>query len=53
MLTKPNRTLVMTGGSDGIGRRAAVDLLRGNRDIHLVILVRGGRGPKLAERACG
>jgi NAD(P)-dependent dehydrogenase (short-subunit alcohol dehydrogenase family) len=45
---KARRTLVMTGGSSGFGRNAAVHLLRGHPDQHLLLTVRGGHGPRLA-----
>jgi NAD(P)-dependent dehydrogenase (short-subunit alcohol dehydrogenase family) len=42
------RTLVMTGGSSGLGRRAAVHLLRDHPDQHLLLTVRHGHGQRLA-----
>jgi NAD(P)-dependent dehydrogenase (short-subunit alcohol dehydrogenase family) len=39
-------TIVWTGGSSGIGRRAAAEVLRRYPSIHLLILVRGGRWPQ-------
>ena len=42
------RTLVMTGGSSGLGRNAAVHLLRDHPDQHLLLTVRGGHGQGLA-----
>jgi NAD(P)-dependent dehydrogenase (short-subunit alcohol dehydrogenase family) len=42
------RTLVMTGGSSGLGRRAAAHLLRGHPDQHLLLTVRDGHGQRLA-----
>ncbi|MGP4049737.1 SDR family NAD(P)-dependent oxidoreductase [Streptomyces sp. 2A115] len=47
-LHSPTRTVVMTGASRGIGRVAAQHLLRGRPDLHLVILVRGTDGERLA-----
>jgi NAD(P)-dependent dehydrogenase (short-subunit alcohol dehydrogenase family) len=46
---EPRSTIVWTGGSNGIGRRAAAEVLRRHPGIHLLILVRGGRGPQLAS----
>ncbi|HEY1704493.1 MAG TPA: SDR family NAD(P)-dependent oxidoreductase [Trebonia sp.] len=46
---KAGHTIVWTGGSNGIGRRAAAEVLRRDPDAHLLILVRGGRGPQLAS----
>lgn len=42
-------TVVWTGASSGIGRRATAEVLRRYPDVHLLILVRGGRGPQLAS----
>lgn len=48
MATSTDRTLLVTGGSNGIGRKAVADLLRDHPELHLVILVRGaGRGEAL------
>jgi len=41
-------TLLITGGSSGIGRKAAVCLLREHPDQHLLLLVRGGRADRIA-----
>lgn len=45
---EPSSTIVWTGGSSGIGRQAAAEVLRRYPGVHLLILVRGGRGLKLA-----
>jgi NAD(P)-dependent dehydrogenase (short-subunit alcohol dehydrogenase family) len=45
---KHDMTVVFTGESSGIGRHAAAELLRQHPNMHLLILVRGGRGPRLA-----
>jgi NAD(P)-dependent dehydrogenase (short-subunit alcohol dehydrogenase family) len=43
-------TIVWTGASSGIGRRAAAEVLRRRPDLHLLILVRGGgQGAPLAS----
>lgn len=39
--TSPTRTVVMTGASRGLGRRAAIDLLH-DHDVHLIALARSG-----------
>lgn len=43
------RTYVMTGGSAGFGRRAVALMLSEHPDLHLVLLVRGLRGPALVD----
>jgi NAD(P)-dependent dehydrogenase (short-subunit alcohol dehydrogenase family) len=47
-MTTATSTLLMTGGSSGIGRKAAVCLLREYPDHHLLLLVRGGRAERIA-----
>jgi NAD(P)-dependent dehydrogenase (short-subunit alcohol dehydrogenase family) len=47
-IPQPQQTLVMTGGSSGIGRHAAGYLLRDYPAHHLLLLVRGGRGQQIA-----
>jgi NAD(P)-dependent dehydrogenase (short-subunit alcohol dehydrogenase family) len=47
--TTTPRTIVMTGVSRGFGRLAAVEILRGDADVHLGILARSG-GDALAEQ---
>jgi NAD(P)-dependent dehydrogenase (short-subunit alcohol dehydrogenase family) len=42
-------TLVMTGGSSGLGRTAAAHLLREHPEQHLLIVVRGRRPDQIAE----
>jgi NAD(P)-dependent dehydrogenase (short-subunit alcohol dehydrogenase family) len=46
---EPSRTIVWTGGSSGIGRLAAAEVLLRYPDVHLLILARGGRGAQLAS----
>lgn len=45
----PTRTIVMTGASRGIGRRAAESILRQAPDAVLVVLARGGGAADLAS----
>jgi NAD(P)-dependent dehydrogenase (short-subunit alcohol dehydrogenase family) len=45
----PTRTIVMTGATRGIGRRAAESILRQAPDAVLVLLARGGGAADLAE----
>ncbi|MDT3396588.1 SDR family NAD(P)-dependent oxidoreductase [Streptomyces sp. B1866] len=40
-MTAPNHTVIMTGASRGLGRRAAACLLRDYPDLHLLLTVRG------------
>jgi NAD(P)-dependent dehydrogenase (short-subunit alcohol dehydrogenase family) len=47
-IPQAQQTLVMTGGSSGIGRYAAGYLLRDYPAHHLLLLVRGGRGQQIA-----
>lgn len=46
--TAPDRTVVMTGASRGLGRVAAVEMLRRDRRLHLAVLARSG-----GERVAG
>jgi NAD(P)-dependent dehydrogenase (short-subunit alcohol dehydrogenase family) len=46
---KSGYTIVWTGGSSGIGRLAVAEVLRRYPDVHLLILVRDGRGPQLTS----
>ncbi|WP_020670115.1 SDR family NAD(P)-dependent oxidoreductase [Amycolatopsis nigrescens] len=47
-MNAPARTLLMTGASRGLGRKAAVQLLRDHPEQHLLLTARGGDGPRLA-----
>src|SRR5690625_2540050 len=48
-MATPTRTIVMTGASRGIGRRAAISVLREEPDVALVVLARSG-GDELAAQ---
>ncbi|MBA2598970.1 MAG: SDR family NAD(P)-dependent oxidoreductase [Chloroflexia bacterium] len=40
-MTQPTRTVLMTGATRGIGRAAAIHMLRDAPDLHLAVLARG------------
>lgn len=48
LATAPDHTVVMTGASRGLGRVAAVEMLRRDPGLHLAVLVRSG-----GERVAG
>lgn len=52
-MVTPTRTLLMTGGSRGFGRKAAEHLLRRHPDQHLLLTVRGTDGERLAAELAG
>lgn len=43
-MAEPTRTIVMTGATRGIGRFAAIHLLRDAPDLHLALIVRSPDG---------
>lgn len=49
-MTGPVGTLVMTGGTRGLGLEAATRLLRGRPELHLLLIARGDSGAALTER---
>jgi NAD(P)-dependent dehydrogenase (short-subunit alcohol dehydrogenase family) len=47
-MTEPDHTILMTGGSSGLGRIAATVLLREQSTRHLLLAVRGGKAQRVA-----